>query len=77
MRSDATEMSQISTIVTQYALAYPHIRWTLLLDGKVALQTPGNGKLLDAVMEIYGLDVGRDMIAVDRASNSEDDEEAR
>ncbi len=74
MRSDATEMSQISTIVTQYALAYPGIRWTLLLDGKLALQTPGNGNLLDAIIEIYGLDVGRDMIAVDRTSQSEDQE---
>lgn len=73
MRSDATEMSQISTVVTQYALAYPQIRWTLLLDGKVALQTPGNGKLLDAIMEIYGIDVSRDMIAVDRASEAEDE----
>jgi len=58
MRSDATEMSQISTIVTQYALAYPNIRWTLLLDGKLALQTPGNGRLLDALIELYGIDVG-------------------
>ena len=74
MRSDATEMSQISTVVTQYALAYPQVRWTLLLDGKVALQTPGNGKLLDAVIEIYGLDVGREMIAVDRSSEAEDEQ---
>ena len=74
MRSDATEMSQITTVVTQYALAYPQIRWTLLLDGKVALQTPGNGNLLDALIEIYGIDVGREMIAVDRASDAEDEQ---
>ncbi len=74
MRSDATEMSQISTVVTQYALAYPNIRWTLLLDGKLALQTPGNGKLLDAIIEIYGIDVGREMIAVERDSSAEDEE---
>ncbi|MBA3468920.1 MAG: DNA mismatch repair endonuclease MutL [Herpetosiphonaceae bacterium] len=74
MRSDATEMSQISTVVTQYALAYPNIRWTLLLDGKLALQSPGNGKLLDAIIEIYGIDVGREMIAVERDSAAEDEE---
>lgn len=73
MRSDATEMSQISTVVTQYALAYPTIRWTLMLDGKLALQTPGNGKLLDAIIELYGIDVGRDMIAVDRTSEADDE----
>ncbi|MBM7842554.1 DNA mismatch repair endonuclease MutL [Herpetosiphon giganteus] len=73
MRSDATEMSQISTIVTQYALAYPNIRWTLLLDGKLALQTPGNGRLLDALIELYGIDVGREMISVDRTSEAEDE----
>ncbi|GIV95569.1 MAG: DNA mismatch repair protein MutL [Herpetosiphonaceae bacterium] len=73
MRSEATEMSQISAIVTQYALAYPEIRFTLLLDGRLALQTPGNGKLLDAIIDIYGPDVARSLLAVDSAAGEGED----
>ncbi len=65
LRSDASESAQISAIVAHYALAYPHIRWTLLMDGRLSLQTPGTGQLLDAVIELYGLDVARQLLPVD------------
>ncbi|HEX6292871.1 MAG TPA: DNA mismatch repair endonuclease MutL [Herpetosiphonaceae bacterium] len=65
MRSEATESSQISSVVEHYALAYPEIRWTLMVDGRLGLQTPGSGQLLDALMELYGLDIARQLITVD------------
>lgn len=43
LRSEATELSAISAIVQQYALAYPEVRFTLLLEGRLALQTAGDG----------------------------------
>ncbi len=64
LRSEATESAQISTVIEHYALAYPEIKWTLLVDGRLSLQTPGTGQLLDAIMELYGLDVARQLIAV-------------
>jgi DNA mismatch repair protein MutL len=68
LRSEATESAQISSVIEHYALAYPEIRWTLLVDGRLSLQTPGNGQLLDAIMELYGIDVARQLIAVDDAA---------
>jgi DNA mismatch repair protein MutL len=68
LRSEATESAQISSVVEHYALAYPEIKWTLLIDGRLSLQTPGSGSLLDAIMELYGLDVARQLIAVDDAA---------
>jgi DNA mismatch repair protein MutL len=65
LRSDSTEMSAISLIVQQYALAYPDVRFSLLLDGKLALQTSGNGNLRDVLIEVYGLDVARQLLPVD------------
>jgi DNA mismatch repair protein MutL len=67
MRSEATESAQISSVVEHYALAYPEIRWTLLIDGRLSLQTPGSGQLIDALMELYGLDIARQLIAVEDA----------
>lgn len=68
LRSEATESAQISSVVEHYALAYPAIKWTLLIDGRLSLQTPGSGSLLDAIMELYGLDVARQLIAVEDAA---------
>ncbi len=68
LRSEATESAQISSVIEHYALAYPQIKWTLLVDGRLSLQTPGSGQLLDAIMELYGLDVARQLIAVEDAA---------
>lgn len=68
LRSEATESAQISTVIEHYSLAYPEIKWTLLVDGRLSLQTPGSGQLLDAIMELYGLDVARQLIAVEDAA---------
>ncbi len=65
LRSEATEMSAISQIVQQYALAYPETGFTLLLDGRLALQTSGSGDLRDVLVEIYGVDVARQLLPVD------------
>jgi DNA mismatch repair protein MutL len=65
LRSASTEMSAISMVVQNYAMAYPEIRFTLLLDGRLALQTGGSGDLRDVVIEAYGLDVARQMLVVE------------
>lgn len=64
LRSDATELSAISTVVQQYALAYPEVRFTLLLDGRLALQTSGDGDLRAVLIELYGIDVARQLLPV-------------
>jgi DNA mismatch repair protein MutL len=64
LKSTATENSHIANVVSQYALAYPEIRFFLNIDGRTALQTSGNGKLLDVIIEVYGIDTARRMLAV-------------
>ncbi|MCS6840659.1 MAG: DNA mismatch repair endonuclease MutL [Roseiflexus sp.] len=68
LRSDATESAAIAAVVTQYALAYPEVRFSLSIDGRTTLQTSGNGDLRAATIEIYGLDVARQLLAVDAAA---------
>jgi DNA mismatch repair protein MutL len=65
LRSEATEMSAISTVVQQYTLAYPEKRFTLLLDGRLALQTSGSGDVREVLIELYGLDVARQLLEVE------------
>jgi DNA mismatch repair protein MutL len=67
LRSEATESAAISAAVTQYALAYPEVRFTLLLEGRLALQTGGANDLRAALVEIYGLDTARQLLDVGTA----------
>lgn len=64
LKSPGTENSHTANVVTQYALAFPEVKFTLSLDGRRALQTPGNGRLIDSTIEVYGLDVARNMLEV-------------
>ncbi len=64
LKSSATENSHIANVVTQYALAFPEVKFTLLIDGRQTLRTPGNGQLIDSVVEVYGVDVVRNMLEI-------------
>ena len=64
LKSVATENSHVANVVSQYALAYPEVRLTLVIDGRVTLRTPGNGRLIDSVIEVYGTEVAQSMLEI-------------
>ena len=64
LKSPTTENSHIANVVTQYALAFPEIKFTLSIDGRTVLRTPGSGQLMDSIIEVYGLEIARDMLEV-------------
>jgi DNA mismatch repair protein MutL len=64
LRSAASETSAVASVVSQYALAYPEVRFALMLDGRQTLQTPGSGDLRDAVSAVYGADIAEAMLDV-------------
>jgi len=64
LKSLATESSHIANVVTQYALAFPEVKFTLLIDGKVTLRTSGSGQLIDSAIEIYGVEVAQNMLEI-------------
>jgi DNA mismatch repair protein MutL len=70
LKSPATENSHIANVVSQYALAFPEVKFTLLIDGRVVLRTPGSGQLIDSVVEVYGLEVAQNMLELSSASAS-------
>ncbi|HEU0113557.1 MAG TPA: DNA mismatch repair endonuclease MutL, partial [Thermomicrobiales bacterium] len=50
----ATEIAQIGQTTRRLALAAPAVRFTLSIDGRIALQTSGAGDLATALAEVYG-----------------------
>jgi DNA mismatch repair protein MutL len=65
LKSDAAESAQVSRIVTQLALGYPEIGFTLVSSGRKVLQCPPVASLRDRLYQLYGdrgdlIDVKRD-----------------
>jgi DNA mismatch repair protein MutL len=54
LKSDAAEAAQISKVVTQLALCYPRVGFTLTSAGRKSLQCPPVTKLADRLYQIYG-----------------------
>jgi DNA mismatch repair protein MutL len=54
LKSDAGESAQVSRIVTQLALAYPEVGFTLTSAARTVLQCPPVASLRDRLYQIYG-----------------------
>jgi DNA mismatch repair protein MutL len=62
MRSAGAEASQIGSVVSHYALAYPEVAFSLKLDGRESFATSGSGSRREAAAGVYGRDVASAMI---------------
>ncbi len=70
LKSIPTETSHVANVVSQYALAYPEVAFSLASDGKENLRTSGKGSLLDSIIDVYGTETARKMMSVDSAQSS-------
>ncbi len=64
LKSDVTERRQIDTLVTRYALAYPHVHFQMRQDDRPGLQTSGDGDRRAVLASLYGVDAARQMLEV-------------
>ena len=56
LKKDMTEGNYVSDVVSKIALSHPEISITLIKDNRRTLFTPGDGRLVTAVNEVYGKD---------------------
>ena len=54
LKSDTTENRHITGLVTRYALAYPHIRWSITQDEKPIFRTTGSGERFEILQALFG-----------------------
>jgi DNA mismatch repair protein MutL len=66
LKSANTENSHIAHLVSQYALAFPEVKFSLVLDKRQSLRTTGNGDLRQVVSEIYGSELAQKMLKVEQ-----------
>lgn len=65
LRTEATEAGRISKIITRYALAYPHVRFSYLSEGRISFQSPGSGDRRETLLKVYGPESARQMLAIE------------
>jgi DNA mismatch repair protein MutL len=66
LKSANTENSHIAHLVSQYALAFPEVKFSLVLEKRPSLHTTGNGNLREVVNEIYGAELAQRMLKVEQ-----------
>jgi len=71
LKSPTSETGQISHLVSQYALAYPEVQFTLLSDGRTVFQSTGSGDLGDVLIKVYGLETARGLIPLEAGAEGE------
>ena len=64
LKSDAAEAAQVSRFVTQLALCYPEVGFTLTSSGRKVIAVPPVASLADRLYQLYG--DRQDLVPVDR-----------
>jgi len=66
LKKDSTEATACSAVIEKIALSHPEIAIRFISDGEVRFMTSGNGKLIETIYAIYGRDISRRALKVDR-----------
>ncbi|MBR0145602.1 MAG: DNA mismatch repair endonuclease MutL [Eubacterium sp.] len=69
LKTNMTEGSYISDLVSHIALSHPEVSITLISNGKTIVDTSGNGKLKDTIYTLYGRDITSALLPVDYESD--------
>lgn len=65
LKKDVSEGNAIENMVSKIALSHPEISFKLIRDGRTAISTPGDGKLLSAIYAVLGREFSSTLIPVD------------
>ncbi len=65
LKSERTEAGRISQMLGKLAMANPGIAFRLINNGRAVLETPGNGRLVDTLSALYGLETAGEMLPVE------------
>ena len=69
LKKDMTEGSYVTDVAAKIALSHPEISITLIKDNRRTLFTPGDGRLMTVINEVYGKDFGATLIECDGSAD--------
>jgi len=70
LKSPATENGHIADTVYHYAMAFPEVKFRLLIEGREVLSTTGQGGLQDVISIVYGAELAEQMMEICEAHGS-------
>ena len=65
LKKDYTEAGYVEDVVTRLALVNRNIAIKLINNGKIVINTTGNGDIKDVIYSIFGKDIAEDIMPVD------------
>lgn len=69
LKTNTTEGGYISDVVLHFILSHPEIRFKFIWDGKIKIQTSGNGNVKDNIYNQYGPDIMKALLPVEVSQN--------
>ncbi len=69
LKKDVSEANAVASIVEKIAISNPHIAFKFIRDGKIDLQTVGDGKLFSAIHSVFGKNFGDTLLPVSFEKN--------
>ncbi|MDD4698714.1 MAG: DNA mismatch repair endonuclease MutL [Oscillospiraceae bacterium] len=69
LKKDVSEGNAVAAVMDRIALSHPEVAFKFIRDGKIVMQTPGDGKLMSAVYSVCGRDFSSSLIPVDSTLN--------
>ncbi|MBR5912743.1 MAG: DNA mismatch repair endonuclease MutL [Selenomonadaceae bacterium] len=64
LKSTPTEAGKIHDFIVKLALSRPDISFKFINGNRAVLMTPGNGKLIDTLTAIYGVEISKSLLDV-------------
>lgn len=69
LKTNMTEGGYISDVVLHFILSHPEVRFKFIWDGKIKIQTSGNGNVKDNIYNQYGPDITKVLLPVEVSQN--------
>ena len=68
LKTNMTEGSYINDLMSHIALANPDVAIKVISNGKVIIDTNGDGRLKETIYSLYGMDIAKSLLEVEYAS---------
>ena len=69
LKNDGAESSRIISLLSELAVAYPHVKFTLINNGETVFTSPGDGSIKNAVVSVYRQKEYKDLTDLEYSEN--------
>lgn len=68
LKTAMTEAAHVNDLMIRLSLSHPEVSFEFINNGQTKLHTSGNGRLKDAIYQVFGRDIAANLVEVDEAA---------